>query len=65
MRGKILLKKNTRKILVIDDNEWIRDTLKQLLMMSGYHVDIANDGENGIKKVKSRSYDVVLTRLKC
>jgi len=56
-----LVKKNAHKILVIDDNEWIRDTLKQLLAMSGYQVDVANDGEKGIKKVKSQNYDVVLT----
>ncbi|MBW1839455.1 MAG: sigma-54-dependent Fis family transcriptional regulator, partial [Deltaproteobacteria bacterium] len=56
-----MVKKNAHKILVIDDNEWIRDTLKQLLAMSGYQVDVANDGEKGIKKVKSQNYDVVLT----
>lgn len=56
-----MAKKCKHKILVIDDNEWIRDTLKQLLAMSGYKVDVADDGEKGIKKVKKQSYDVVLT----
>lgn len=49
------------KILVIDDNEWIRDTLKQLLAMSGYQVDVADNGVAGLNKIKSKSYDVVLT----
>lgn len=49
------------KLLVIDDNEWVRDTLKQLLVMSGYQVDVADDGEMGFNKVKSKRYDVVLT----
>jgi len=49
------------KVLVIDDNEWIRDTLNHLLVMSGYHIDIAENASEGLKKVKSNRYDVVLT----
>ena len=49
------------KILVIDDNEWVRDTLKQLLSMSGYQVDAAENGSKGLNKIKSRRYDVVLS----
>ena len=48
-------------ILVIDDNEWIRTTLKDLLATSGYQVDIADNGETGLSKVKSKHYDVVLS----
>jgi putative nucleotidyltransferase with HDIG domain len=46
---------------VIDDNEWIRDTLKQLLAVSGYQVDTAANGGEGLSKVKSKYYDTVLT----
>ena len=49
------------EIMVIDDNEWIRDTLKQLLARSGYQVDVADNGRVGINKLKSKRYDVVLT----
>ena len=49
------------KVLVIDDNELIRSTLKDLLSMSEYQVDVADNGEVGIKKVRSKRYDVVLT----
>lgn len=49
------------EILVIDDNEWIRDTLKQLLAMNGYQVDVARNGGVGLDKVKSKRYDMVLT----
>lgn len=48
-------------ILVIDDNEWIRTTLKDLLATSGYQVDIADNGETGLSKVKSKHYGVVLS----
>jgi len=49
------------KVLVIDDNDLIRITLKDLLATSGYQVDIADNGETGIKKVKSKRYDIVLS----
>ena len=49
------------KVLVIDDNEWIRTTLKDLLATSGYQVDIADNGEAGLSKVKSKCYDIVLS----
>jgi len=54
-----LTKKHT--ILVIDDNEWIRDTLRQLLELSGYQVDVADNGEVGLNKIKSQPYDVILS----
>jgi len=58
-RENILAKRN--KILVIDDNEWIRDSLKELLAMSGYQVEVAENGDAGLKKIKSKEYDVILT----
>ena len=51
----------THELLVIDDNEWIRDSLKDLLSMSGYKVDVAEDGEAGLKKIRSKKYRVVLS----
>jgi len=55
---------NKHKILVIDDNELIKDTLRHLLINSGYHVDTAENAIEGLKKVKSTHYDIVLTDIK-
>jgi two-component system nitrogen regulation response regulator NtrX len=52
------------KILVIDDERAIRNTLKEVLEYENYEVDIAEDGETGLKLFDSNSYDVVLCDIK-
>ncbi len=52
------------KILVIDDERSIRNTLKDILEYEKYSVDLAEDGIKGIEKVKGNLYDVVLCDIK-
>ncbi len=52
------------RILVIDDERSIRNTLKDILEYEKYQVDLAEDGIKGIEKVKSAEYDVVLCDIK-
>jgi len=52
------------KILVIDDERAIRNTLKEVLEYENYEVDIAEDGEKGLKLFDSNNYDVVLCDIK-
>lgn len=47
---EVLAKKCKHKILVIDDNEWIRDNLKQLLAMSGYKLMLPKMAKLVLKK---------------
>jgi DNA-binding NtrC family response regulator len=47
-------------ILVIDDEEIMRDVLESLLSPEGYRVDLAKQGEEGLAKFPERTYDVVL-----
>src|SRR6187549_1642774 len=51
-------------ILVIDDEKAIRKTLSEILSFENYKVDEAADGEEGLKKFKEGSYDVVLCDIK-
>jgi DNA-binding NtrC family response regulator len=51
-------------VLVIDDKESIRKMLRQTLVAEGHDVESAANGFEGIKKTKSKQYDVVLTDLK-
>src|SRR3982751_6406827 len=51
-------------ILIIDDEKAIRKTLSEILSFEGYKIDEAADGEEGLKKYKDRSYDVVLCDIK-
>ena len=47
-------------ILVVDDEEIMRDVLETLLSAEGYRVDLAKTGEEGLECYGRRAYDVVL-----
>ena len=52
------------KILIIDDEESIRNTLKDILEYENYTVEMASDGEEGLKMVQDNDYSVVLCDVK-
>jgi DNA-binding NtrC family response regulator len=52
------------RILVIDDERSIRNTLKDILEYEKYEVDLAEDGNKGIELIRSAEYDVVLCDIK-
>jgi DNA-binding NtrC family response regulator len=47
-------------VLVVDDEEIMRDVLETLLSAEGYRVDLAKTGEEGLEYYGRRAYDVVL-----
>jgi DNA-binding NtrC family response regulator len=47
-------------VLVVDDEEIMRDVLETLLSAEGYRVDLAKTGEEGLEHYGRRAYDVVL-----
>ncbi len=51
-------------ILIIDDERAIRKTLNEILGFEGYKIEEAADGEEGLKKFQSATYDVVLCDIK-
>lgn len=55
-------KRNTRKgsVLVVDDEEIMREVLETLLTNDGYRVDLAKTGEEGLEAYGRRAFDVVL-----
>ena len=52
------------EILIIDDEKSIRKTLTEILSFEGYKIDEAPDGEEGLKKFKEKTYDLVLCDIK-
>ena len=48
------------KILVIDDEKSIRETLKEILEYENNEVELACDGDQGLELFKTNKYDVVL-----
>ncbi len=52
------------KILVIDDEKALLQLLHRRLIKSGFVVDVAENAEEGIKKIHDIPYDLILTDIK-
>jgi len=52
------------KILVIDDERPIRNTLKEILEYEKYEVDTAEDGIKGLEMLENNDYEIVLCDIK-
>ena len=52
------------KILVIDDERAIRNTLKEILEFEGYSVDVAENGRAGLERALAGAYDLIFTDIK-
>jgi len=50
-------------ILVIDDEERVREGCRKVLAREGYEVTIAESGEIGLKMIERRHYDIILLDL--
>ena len=51
-------------ILIVDDDEKIREFLSDILKEEGYEITTAEDGEKAIDLLKNRNFQLVLTDLK-
>jgi len=56
-------KKRSARILVIDDEDPVRDILSRMLRAKGHEVAVASDGEEGIEQFKKEEFDLVFTDL--
>lgn len=51
------------KILIVEDEEAIADLEKDYLELSGFKVEVANDGETGLKKALGEEFDMFILDL--
>ena len=51
---------NQTRILIVDDDDTIRSTMKAILEDEDYIVDLAASGKEGIQKSKETSYNIAL-----
>ena len=49
-----------KRILIIEDDVYIRDLYAEILGEAGYDVDTAVDGEEGLVKAKTGGYHLIL-----
>lgn len=52
------------KILIIDDDEVLRNEFRELLESEGHEVSVAIDGERGVEAARAHPFDLVFTDLK-
>jgi DNA-binding NtrC family response regulator len=53
----------SQKILIIDDEAGIRESLETLLMLEGFRIDLAADGNAGLDLLTRNTYDLLLLDL--
>lgn len=51
------------RILIIDDDETLRELLEMVLQMEGYSVETARNGEEGLRMATAELYDLVFVDL--
>ena len=54
------MENNGKKILIVEDDQFLREFYQELLGAEGYNVDVAADGEVAFQKILSWGYDLIL-----
>ena len=54
---------SARTILIIDDEAQVRQLLKSVLVRAGYEVDVAGDGNEGMRLFRQKRHALVITDL--
>ena len=52
------------RVLVVDDEQSMRDLLAIMLRQAGYEVSVADGGETAVETLKTESFDLVVTDLR-
>ena len=52
------------KLLIIDDERGIRNTLREILADEGHEVDVAENGKQGLEMAQAKAYDLIFTDIK-
>ncbi|HDJ21693.1 MAG TPA: response regulator [Candidatus Bathyarchaeota archaeon] len=52
------------RVLIVDDDAFLRETLVQLLELEGYHVEEACTGEEALVKIQAAFYHLVVIDVK-
>ena len=50
-----------KKVLIVDDDQVLRELLAKLLAGNGYVADLAGDGQEALRKVEEKLYDYIIT----
>lgn len=64
MVGKNPLVEEGTRVLVVDDEPFVREVLSRFLSERGYQVDVAEDGQAALDLIRADAPDIVLLDLK-
>ena len=53
----------SKRILIVEDEESIADLEKDYLELSGFEVEVANDGETGLRRGLAVEFDLIILDL--
>ena len=56
--------KHKPRILIVEDDENIRETIKNILEQSGYDIDVAKTGQEAERKTQTKFYNLALLDIK-
>jgi DNA-binding response OmpR family regulator len=59
-QGDVALEEEQKSILVVDDDEAIRQMVGTLLADEGYQVEMAHNGEEAIRMIRQRPFNLVI-----
>jgi signal transduction histidine kinase/DNA-binding response OmpR family regulator len=62
--GRIIMTSDSAKILVVDDEKRMCDSLQTLLSQAGYNVTTAEKGEEALRRIHKSDFDLVITDIK-
>lgn len=48
------------KVLIVEDEEFLRDVYVDTLSPQGYSIEVAKDGEEALNKIKNEDWDLIL-----
>lgn len=53
----------SKRILIVEDEESIADLERDYLELSGFQVEVANDGETGLNKAMKEEFDLIILEI--
>lgn len=62
--NKLIEAKEPIRILIVDDEEIIRDLLYDTLSQTGYKVKVAINGRDAVKQIENEPFEIVITDLR-
>lgn len=54
------MENKNKRILIVEDDQFLREFYQELLTDEGYLIDVAADGEVALSKIQQNEYDLVL-----